>query len=43
MPATSTQAERVFSAMGWLLNKKRQCLTGSHVDEQLFLKENLVW
>jgi hypothetical protein len=43
VPATSTQAERVFSAMGWLLNKKRQCLSGSHVDEQLFLKENLLW
>ena len=23
--------------------KRRQCLTGSHVNEQMFLKENLEW
>jgi hypothetical protein len=39
--ATSTQAERVFSALGWLLNKRRLLLTGSHVNNQMFLKENL--
>jgi hypothetical protein len=27
--------------MGWVLNKRRQCLTGTHVNEQMFLKENL--
>ena len=42
-PATSTQAERVFSALGWLMNKRRQNLTGAHVNSQLFLKENLEW
>ena len=31
VPGTNTQAERVFSWMGWLLNKRR-----------LFLKDNLV-
>ena len=41
VPATSTQAERVFSALGWLLNKRRLLLTGSHVNNQMFLKENL--
>ena len=42
-PATSTQAERVFSALGWMLKKRRQALTGAHVNSQLFLKENLEW
>ena len=42
-PATSTQAERVFSAMAWLLNKRRLGLTGSHVNEQMVLKFNLAW
>ena len=42
-PATSTQAERVFSAMAWLLNKRRLALTGSHVNEQMVLKFNLSW
>ena len=41
VPATSTQAGRVFSALGWLLNKRRLLLTGSHVNNQMFLKENL--
>ena len=36
-----TQPERVFSAMGWLLNKRRLCLSGGHVNAQLFLRENL--
>ena len=43
VPATSTQAERVFSAMAWLLNKRRLGLTGSHVNEQMVLKFNLSW
>ncbi len=42
-PATSTHSERVFSAMAWMLNKRRMCLTGEHVNEQMFLKENLSW
>ena len=41
VPATSTQAERVFSWMGWLLNKRRLCLSGESVNMQLFLKDNL--
>ena len=42
-PATSTQSDRVFSAMAWMLNKRRMCLTGKHINEQMFLKENLSW
>ena len=41
VPATSTQAERVYSALGWLLNKRRLCLTGSHVNNLMFLKDNI--
>ena len=41
VPATSTQAERVFSWMGWLLNKRRLSLSGESVTMQLFLKDNL--
>ena len=41
VPAKSTQAERVFSWMGWLLNKRRLCLSGESVNMQLFLKDNL--
>ena len=41
VPATSTQAERVFSWMGFLLNKRRLCLSGDSVNMQLFLKDNL--
>ena len=41
IPATSTQAERVFSALGFLLNKRRLCLSGSNVNAQLFLHDNL--
>ena len=41
VPATSTQAERVFSWMGWLLNKRRLCLSGECVNMQLLLKDNL--
>jgi hypothetical protein len=29
--------------MAWLLNKCRLGLTGSHVNEQMVLKENLGW
>ena len=43
VPATSTQAERLFSAMPWLLNKRRLGLTGSHVNEQMVQKFNLAW
>ena len=41
VPATSVEAERTFSALGNLLTKKRLCLTGTHVDMQLFLKDKL--
>ena len=41
VPATSTQAERVFSWMGFLLNKRRLSLSGESVSMQLFLKDNL--
>ena len=39
---TNTQAERVFSWMGWLLNKRRLSTSGETVSMQLFLKDNLV-
>ena len=41
VPATNTQAERVFSWMGFLLNKRRLSLSGESVTMQLFLKDNL--
>ena len=39
IPATSTEAERVFSALGNLLTKKRLSMTGDDVDKQLFLRD----
>ena len=42
VPGTNTQAERVFSWMGWLLNKRRLSTSGETVSMQLFLKDNLV-
>ena len=42
VPGTSTQAERVFAWMGWLLNKRRLSMSGETVSRQLFLKDNLV-
>ena len=40
--STSTQAERVFSWMGFLLNKRRLSLSGGEsVTKQLFLNDNL--
>ena len=39
--ATSTQAERVFRWMGFLLNKRRLSLSGESVSMQLFLKDNI--
>ena len=41
VPATSAQAERAFSRMGWLLNKRRLSLSGESVLMQMFLKDNL--
>ena len=38
VPATSTQSERVFSWMGWLLNKRRFCLSGESVNSQTLLE-----
>ena len=43
VPATSTQAERVFSWMGWLLNKRRVCLSGESVNSQTLLEGTLDW
>ena len=37
--ATSTEAERTFSALGLLLTKKRLCMTGENVNKQLFLRD----
>ena len=39
IPATSTEAERVFSALGNLLAKKRLSMIGENVDKQLFLRD----
>ena len=41
IPATSTEAERVFSSLGNLLTKKRLCMTGANVNKQLFLRDKL--
>ena len=41
VPATSTQAERVFRWMGFLLNKRRLSLSGESVSMQLFPKDNM--
>ena len=41
VPATSTQAERVFSWMGWMLNKRRLNMSDESVIMQLFLKDNM--
>ena len=43
VPATSTQAEQVFSWMGWLLNKRRLCLSGESVNSQTLLEGTLDW
>ena len=40
VPGTSTQADRVFSWTGWLLNKRRPSMSGETMSMQLFL--NLV-
>ena len=42
VPGTNTQAERVFSWMGWLLNKRRLSMSGETVSMQHFLRDNLV-
>ena len=39
VPATSTQAERVFSKMGLTLTKQRLCMSSSNVDKVLFVGE----
>ena len=41
VPATSMQAEWVFSWMGWLLNKRRLCLSGESVNSQTLLEGTL--
>ena len=43
IPATSTQAERVFSGLGLLLTKQRLSMSGDLVDAQLFLKDKFVF
>ena len=42
VPGTSTQVERVFSWMGWLLNKRRLSMSGETLSMQHFFKDNLV-
>ena len=42
VPGASTQAERAFSCMGWLLNKIRLSMSGETVSMQLSLEDNLV-
>jgi hypothetical protein len=41
IPATSCPSERIFSTAGYILNQKRTRLSGHHVDQLLFLNENL--
>jgi hypothetical protein len=41
IPATSCPSERIFSTAGYILNQKRTRLTGHHVDQLLFLNQNL--
>ena len=41
IPASSTQAERVFSKLGLLLNKKRLCMSTSNVDKVLFVSDKI--
>ena len=36
IPATSTEAERVFSALGNILTKKRLSMIGENVDKQFY-------
>ena len=40
VPATSTAAERVFSAAGTTISKKRNCLKPENVNKILFLNKN---
>ena len=41
VPATSTAAERVFSAAGITVSKRRSCLKPENIDRILFLNKNL--
>ena len=41
VPATSAQAERVFTWMGFLFNKRRPTLSGERVSMQLILRDNI--
>ena len=41
VPATSTQAVRVFGWMDFLLNKRRLSLSGERVSMHLFLRDNI--
>ena len=41
IPATSTPSERLFSAAGHIVSKKRTCLNPENVDVILFLNKNL--
>jgi len=42
-PATSTPSERLFSAAGTIMSKKRASLTKEHVDMLTFLHSNSEW
>ena len=41
IPATSTQAERVFSKLGLTLTKRRLSMSSSNVDKVLFLGDRM--
>ena len=41
IPATSTPSEKLFSAAGDVVNKRRACLNPENVDVILFLNKNL--
>ena len=41
VPASSVPSERVFSSAGYLINKRRACLSAENVNMLLFLNKNL--
>ena len=41
IPASSVPSERIFSLAGYLVNKRRACLSAQNVDMLLFLNQNI--